>query len=118
LTADGNVPPNLTAFPRTIESGEVRTWQVRTPLDGDFLAAVRTDPIPPLESLGDLVAGLEVLELEFEWTYRRGRVFGTGTTIEHGATSVAIPANQVREVVAGFWESDGQAELAERARRR
>src|ERR1700743_2545499 len=118
LTADGNVLPVFAAFPRTIESGEVRTWQVKTPLDGAFLVAIRTDPTPPIEPLADLCARIEVLELEFAWTYLRRRAFGTGTTVEHSAITVAIPGERVQGVAAEFWESDGQTELAERARRR
>lgn len=100
------------SWPRTIESGDVRSLEINFGLGGDVRTernTARLDP-PDLKPLAELVASVDRVEVPMQATYGTGhRLFGQRRAI----CTISMPGSHFRRAASAYWSGAGRMDLAE-----
>ncbi|MGN6586779.1 MAG: hypothetical protein ACTHKT_04815 [Solirubrobacterales bacterium] len=99
-------------WPKTIESGDVRTLEFNFGLAGAVRTERNTTRLHPadLRPLAELIAELESVHVPLVATYRTGRrLFGQ----RRATCSIRISGAELRRAALAYWQEAGRSDLAE-----
>jgi hypothetical protein len=97
----GSGPVDL---PRTIEAGDVRSYQLNVELDGPFRSATYTTPTPDLEPIARLLADLVSVEFDVICNYRRRSMLGTRRRSARHVEHISISGVDFRQNAVEYWD--------------
>jgi hypothetical protein len=103
------------SFPRTIEAGDVRSFEIAFELEGPFRSETFTQyqHTPSRDPLAQLLADLKRVDLTVSWRYRRRAAFAARRTSRTGTETISLPASDFREPAIELWKNQDRAGLVE-----
>jgi hypothetical protein len=95
-------------LPRTVEAGDVRSIEINGEIEGPFLSEANTTSLnpPDLAPLAELVATVEVVEIDVRLIYRRRAAFRGTRSTQTVELPLKVPGERLREIAITHWESE------------